>query len=471
VREIFFSDLLNCIGNFPVTPDDNFNIRYVRDRPDDLSQNEILFCRKEEDKLKLDSIKTHLPCAILVQEPGLERIEKKDRFTLVIVHDIEAAYWKFVKYYRSLFTLPVVGVTGTCGKSTTKEMLKHIFSETHVVQATKSSNNSNRLNLGYLLGIDDRTGVGIFEFGVMFEDDIINYSRYFEPTVGIITNISLDHLRFINTFDQYVKAKGRILEGLKYQGTLILNSDDENIRKIDLAPYQGKVIYYGQSEKANFRAVNIHYGINGMVFELYVNNEIHELFVPGYGEHNVYNALAAIAGANANGISVEAAGQIIRTFRPMDSHLQLHKGINGCLVIDDTFSSNPKSNEVALKVLNHLGQGRTKVAVLGRMSSMVGPMNTEKQEYQAIGQKVVALDIDYLLTNGPKACIIGQTALDEGMREDKVYLCDEPEEVVANLRNILDDTCIVLFKTCWGEDFSTILEKILVQSGRRPPII
>lgn len=462
MKKLLLGELLNVIGKYDLAPEDDFEIRSIQERVDGFKAGHVLFHRLKDEPLDINQMEQYLPCAIIIEKPGPESLTSNNQCTVVTVVDIDKAYWNFVDYYRSLFTIPVYGVSGTCGKSTTKEMLRHLFSPKYSVQATRSSSNSNRLNLEYLLGIDATTGVAVFEFGVMFADDIINYSRYFKPTVGIITNIELDHLRFINTFDDYIHAKGEMMRGLGYQGTLILNADDPNLQRIDWSPFRGTILYFGQSEQAHFKASAIQYGIKGMNFILHFENEVLNAFVPGYGEHNVYNALAAIAGAYVQGIGVEEALDRLKSFKHMASHLQLLKGLQGSTLIDDTFSSNPKSNEVALEVLAHLGKGKTKIAVMGRMSSMVGPLEIEKRVYKTIGKTVVAQNIDYLLTLGARACIIGQSAIDEGMSEERIFFCDDSDEVLHVLNSLVDSNCFVLFKTCWGEDFSHILSAMII---------
>ncbi|MHC1681813.1 MAG: Mur ligase family protein [Clostridiaceae bacterium] len=461
MKVLYLKDILNVIGDFHLSNVDNIKIKNVVDDSDDLESNTLLFHLRSSRSLDFDSFKKYHSYVIVVENTSKNSIEIKDDFIIVNVSDVRKAYWKFIKYYRDLFDIDVYAITGTCGKTTTKEMLSHILSEDHKVQATIRSKNANRFNLGYLTGIDDETDVAVFELGVSYyPGDLSGCCRYFSPTIGIITTIGIDHIKRCGSVENYIKAKGEMLEGLSYKGTLILNADDNNIKKIDLTPYKGRIIYFGKSANADFRIISTSYGKNGMDFVLRHDDIDYDIFVPGYGEHNVYNATAAITGAYIQGIRIKKSAKRLKSFKHIESHTQLFEGIKGCTIIDDTWSSNPLSVEMALDVLKNLGKRKNKIAVIGQMD-LLGP-ETES-EHKRIGKVVVEKGVDFLILRGDIAKIIGESALEHGMKNRDIIFCKDSEDVVDILKNIVDEDSIVLVKTAWYDDSTDLLKDIIIK--------
>src|SRR5699024_2624925 len=141
--------------------------------------------------------------------------------------------------------------------------------------------------------------------------------------------------------------------------------DDSNTKKVPLHSFKGKILYFGVSEKSHFRASNIRFINRGMKFQIHFSNKTYDAFIPGYVEHQVYNALAAIAAVNEMGMDVEEAISRIATYKNMTRHLEFSNGIGGSTIIDDTWTNNPTSVEAALKVLDSIGQGKKIILVLG----------------------------------------------------------------------------------------------------------
>lgn len=368
--------------------------------------------------------------------------------SVVLVNHNEEAYWRFVSFYRSMFSIPVIGITGTCGKTTTKEMIKAILEPDYRLQATVLSNNGLSLNLSYLLGCEADTQAAVFEMGVAYPGNLLNSCRHFEPNIGLITNIGVDHLFGCKTLEAYIAAKAEILAGLRFEGRLIINADDSNIQKIDLSHYRGEVIGYGRSAGAQFKITDSYYGENGMYFGLlYQGKEYSNLFVPAYGLHNVYNAAAAIAAVQAAGLSdiAAAAGQL-KAFRPVDRHLEFFTGLKGATVIDDTWSANPTSVEAALAVLVSLAgcpnKTRKTVAVLGSMELLGGQAD---EEYRKLGDKIAAMNMDVLVTVGGPASAIANQVL-AATRRVSVYICQTVREATAVLAAIAEPETMILVK-------------------------
>jgi UDP-N-acetylmuramoyl-tripeptide--D-alanyl-D-alanine ligase len=401
----------------------------------------------------------YFPCAIVTDRPEFFS-GFSDNGVIIRVADIEAAYWKFIDYYRNLFQIPVIGVTGTCGKTTTKEMIKHILTGTYRVNATYKSYNALFRNFGYLLEINDDTQAAVFEMGVAFAGDLTTSCRYFKPQVGIITNIGVDHLHAFGAVDAYIKAKSEILKGLDEQGTLILNADDENTHKIDLQPFRGKILYFGSGGGAHYQIRNITWRNGVIQWTLQYADQTYHFSVPGYGCFNVSNATAAIAAAHAVGMDIGEAGARLASFQNVERHLEFNRGIQGSTIIDDTWSTNPTSVEAALKLLKSMSHGKTAIAVLGKMS-LLG-RQSGKYHYQT-GAKAAELGIDRLIVIGPGADQIGRGALEKGMDPKNVYFCKDSAETLEVLQPLLNPTSLALVKTSMLASYKDLINKIIIQ--------
>ncbi|WP_191991744.1 Mur ligase family protein [Bacillus aerolatus] len=359
------------------------------------------------------------------------------------------AFFKFTSYYRHLFNIPVVAVTGTCGKTTTKEMLKHILQKDFTVQATISNKNAGCYNLPYLTGINEETDAAIFETAVSERGDMMEACKYFFPTIGIITMIDVDHTDKFRLFQDYVAEKEKIMEGLNNKGTLIINIDDPHIMSMDFSKYKGEIVTFGKSKFAHLRIENIAFTENSMHFKIKYNNQLYDGIVPGLGEHNVYNAVASIAAALEIGMNMNTAIKRVASFHHLNSHFQIIEGKNQVTVIDDTWKSNPASLKNGLLAFKELAMpSQRKIAILGRMAALG---KYAEEEYEKAGLLLKELGIDVLITKGFLAKDIAKAAINAGMDKKNVYHFSEAEEMINFLDSFLQPTDLLYFKTA-GND-------------------
>ncbi|MDD4698990.1 MAG: UDP-N-acetylmuramoyl-tripeptide--D-alanyl-D-alanine ligase [Oscillospiraceae bacterium] len=399
------------------------------------------------------------PCVVVTDKP--ESFDMlAENVTVVQVSDLEIAYWKFINFYRSLFNIPIIGVTGTCGKTTTKEMIVRILSADYNVDSTYKSLNASFRHFGYLLDMNDNSQVGVFEMGVAAPGDLKGCCRYFKPQIGVITNIGIDHLQAFDSIDSYIKAKGEFVEGLDYKGILILNADDANIEKIDLSKYKGKIIYFGFSEKSNYKISNFVHVKHGLQFTMQHEDETVEFFIHDHAEFNVYNAAAAITATHVLGIAFEQSKDRLASFQNVEKHFEFNKGINDSIIIDDTWSTNPTSTEMALKLLKKLSIERKTIAALGKMS-LLGDQSPKY--HKQIGKLVASLGIDELIIIGNGANDIGLGALQNGMNQDNIHFCKDSDETCEVLKRVLDDNSIALIKTSMMASYDDLINKIIIK--------
>ncbi|MEH7114225.1 UDP-N-acetylmuramoyl-tripeptide--D-alanyl-D-alanine ligase [Neobacillus niacini] len=404
-------------------------------------RNVLIFIQKKF-KFDLNYIKSRLPCAIVIDD-FYDNLTSIQGLTVIKVTNVKSALWKFVHYYRQLFTIPVVAITGTCGKTTTKEMIAHILRGNKIVQSTVSSANSRLAHLHYLIGINEHTDAAVFETAVGMPGDVRNACRYFKPTIGIITNIGACHLNACKTIDAYVKAKGEMVDGLSDGGVLILNADDEKTKSISLVNFKGKIVYFGIKNSADFRAIDIQYSEGGMSFTLKCKHGTYPMFIPGYGDHQVANALAALAAVNEIGITMNQAAKRLQSFKNLGRHLEIVTGYNGATIIDDTWNFNTTSLEAGMKVLNHVANGKQRVALFTDMASL-GDYSI--QLHKEAGEIVNKYGVDTIITVGNRAKEMANYALELGLN-CTVHSFTDYNQVHTLLKEILDENSTILIKS------------------------
>lgn len=435
IRQILKGELLSGAENWYVK-----HVIYYN-RHDLVAPNTLLFVSKS-DKINWNELNVKAPVVIISDKQEDELRHALPQTTVIQVRSVLQAYWTFIEYYRNLFDIPVVAITGTCGKTTTKEMLKHILSKEMPVQTSFSSKNEPRQSLPYLLGINSNTKAAVFELGLGNSGNIKHQCKIYQPTIGIITNIGVHHLDGCKDLAGYIKAKAEILEGIRTGGTLIINADDANTKKISLTTFQGKLVTFSIKDKADVYATKLQFAANGMRFQVHIDNKTYQAYVPGFGEHQVYNVLAAIATVREMGLSVQKAILHLRAFKQMERHLQLSKGIGGSTIIDDTWTNNPTSVEAALKVLHSIGKGKKLIVVLGDIKRLG---RFEKKYHRDIGSLVATYPINTVVTVGTRAEDIAKQAIADGTKAE-VHAFKDIQGVLKLLEPKLDARTILLIK-------------------------
>jgi UDP-N-acetylmuramoyl-tripeptide--D-alanyl-D-alanine ligase len=465
MKWLYLNEIVAQIGGSLVQGTGNPLIKNVVTKRYKVDNHTLLIDLYTKRKIRSKLFQKYKPIVVVTEKPQ-DFNHLGDDVIVIKVEDVDEAYWKFIDYYRSLFDIPIIGVTGTCGKTTTKEMIKHILEKRYKVQATYKSFNGGHRNHRYLLGIDETTGAAVIEMGVDSPGDITFYIKYFRPQIRILLNIDVYHLVGCKTPERYLEAKAEILHDLDpVNGTLILNADDENIKKIDVSKFRNIILYFGFSDECDFQATDVAYDRGGMRFTLRHQNQTYPVFVPGYGKHNVYNALAAIAAVWSAGVDIKEACERLASFSQVIEHLEFHSGLGGCTVIDDTWNVTPLSMANALQVMKEVAGSKTKIALLGYMPQL-GDGEYARQEYAKMGEKVIETQVDFLIVVGDEAKEIGRKALELGMDPSKVYFSNSGTEIYEILHPLLNEEAIVLLKiphrVMVQDSFKELKAKIIV---------
>jgi UDP-N-acetylmuramoyl-tripeptide--D-alanyl-D-alanine ligase len=375
---------------------------------------------------------------------------------LVKVSDTLQALQNLAKEALSEKKIKMVGITGSIGKTTTKEFTSSLLSLCY--QVLKSEGNYNNL-IGLplsILKLEDKHEVAVMEMGMSTPGEIGRLTQIAPPDLAVITNIKPVHLEFFNGVEEIASAKKEILEGLKPDGTAILNGDDPLVRKIS-KDFCGKKLFFGLSEDCHIRAQNIKSnGIEGITFELIYRGQKEKTFIPFFYTSFLYNFLAASAVALSLAVPLEKLLGQTKALKPLPKRGTMCQVEKDILLIDDSYNSNPAALESVLTDLARLPFSR-KVAVLGDM------LELGKQEaafHIRAGKQVKNLGWDMLITVGPLARHMAEGALKAGMKKEQVVCFEDSEKASEKIKALLKPGDLVLVKGSRGMKTERIVERL-----------
>lgn len=455
MKKLQLEEVLPHINGTIVKEGSSTSFEKVITRKKQLKEEMLFFC--VDRNLKKRNTEGPLPPCVVVTDRVKDVKVLPGEATIVEVEDIKEAYQQFLCFYRSTLSFPVLAITGTYGKTTTKEMIKHILTEDYNVKATKGNYNLFRSNSSVLANVEEDTNFGIFEFGVGRKGHLEKCCRCFGPFSAVITGIGADHIERYGNQHKYMEEKAKILYGVGKNQVVILNSDCMYSRKISRTQTDKKILWFGIKEEADYKAHDVKYTKSGMEFLLTHGTYSIPVHLPVFGFHNVSNALAAIAATHANGFNLEQAAKRLRTFKPLRRHLEITSGINGSTLIDDSWNTNTGSVKAALEVLDHISEKKKTIAVLGRISELGCE---EEIEHKKIGRMVFKYQPTRLITIGDTASIIAKEAVQSGMPPENISTCDDSEEALQLLSSIADTHSVILIKTSMRDSFKPFIRAL-----------
>ena len=351
------------------------------------------------------------------------------------------ALQRLAAFWRRQHDVRVIGITGSVGKTTTKELTAAVLARRYVTLKSEASyNNETGLPLT-LLRLTDRHERAVLEMGMYDVGEIADLARSAQPQVGVVTIVRPVHLARAKTLERIVAAKTELVEALPpaLEGTAILNYDDERVRAMARAT-QASVFYYGLAPQADLWADEIEgLGLDGVRFRLHYHGEVLHVKVPLLGRHSVHTALRATAVGLVEGLYWQ---EIIEGLRGSSAQVRLVAvpGPTGSTILDDTYNASPASTMAALNLLEEL-DGR-KIAVLGDMLELG---EFEREGHERVGFRVLEV-ADVLITVGRLAQTIGETAVRWGMPENDVHTVENNADAIALLEKIVDSDDVILVK-------------------------
>ena len=400
-------------------------------------------------------------CAVIAQRPV-------EGAKCVIVDSTHKALLQLAHYYRMKFDIPLVAVTGSVGKTTTKDMIACVAAQKYNTLKTQGNHN-NEIGLPLtLLDISHSTQAAVIEMGMNHFGEISRLSMCARPDCAVITNIGVSHIENLGTQENILKAKLEILDGADYGAPLILNKDDKLLSSAEIHG-ERRIIYYSVKKKdCDVYASNISAADGRISFTINYDGKKYPAQLNCLGEHNVKNALAAFCAGIVLDIPPEDILRGIASFSPEGMRQNIRKCGEKTFIMD-CYNAAPDSMRAAFSLLaqTQTADGGRKFCVLGDMLELG---KNAKNYHRTVGEYAVSSDADYLLCFGENSAYYIEGAVKKGFPRENCVHFDSRGEMTEYLRDSLRDGDAVLFKGSRGmklEEVANALEQAYAYSGNR----
>ena len=373
--------------------------------------------------------------------------------TIVLVPSVEDALVEIAKVKRSLYDIPVVAITGSVGKTSTKDVIAEVMAQKFNVQKTQGNKN-NRLGVPLtIMSLRDHDAL-VIEMGMNHLGEIHELTNIAKPSLSVISNIGTSHIGNLGSRENILKAKLEILDGMTNK-KVIINNDNDMLHKWNLEDETAEKITFGVHEKSKYVASKIKMTEKSNEFCVELNSNEYEFTTQKPGEVFILNALSAIAVGMEYDIPIDKMQKAIANAEITKNRLDIEK-VNDILLIKDYYNASFESIKPSLEYLANLDRGR-KIAVLGDIKE-VGSFS--KEIHEKVGKEVAKNKIDMLVTVGEEAKNIAKMAVEEGMNAKNVYSCDLNEQAIKILNNMLVQGDTVLLKASNSMKFGEIYDGI-----------
>lgn len=384
--------------------------------------------------------------------------EFKDK-VIIKVDDTLTAFHDIARYYRKMFGIPFIAITGSVGKTTTKNMIAEVLAKKYnVLKTYENYNNHVGLPLT-VLSLNKEHDIGVVEMGMSGFGEIKRLVSIVEPEITVITNIGMAHIEKLGSRQNILKAKMEIFDKMQMDGLAVLNADDSLLWELrELLPF--KKAYFGiYNEESDFKASDISYcGISGhSTFNIKINHNIYKVKIPILGEHGIYNALVSIILGLHYGVEPEEIIKALAEYKTGSMRSDIIKTPSGITLIEDCYNASPASMYSAIRVLNKVESQGRKIAILGDMLELG---EWSEQTHREVGEFVASNNIEYLITVGKNSKNISLAAKENGMSSSDVFSFDTNEEVVEFISEFLCCGDTVLVKGSRGMNMEKISEYI-----------
>ena len=360
---------------------------------------------------------------------------------------------QIASYYRNKMSLPIIGVTGSVGKTTTREMIAHVLKGKYKVFETIGNQNSQvgvPLTLDHLTSEDE---IGVLEMGMSEKGQITTLGSIIHPNVGVVTNVGVSHIEMMGSRDNICIEKLDIQNGLPEDGVLFLNGDNDMIRKhIDYVkkPYE----FYGFADDCTYRAEKIREKNGQTLFEFHYGNMKENITLNVLGKHNVSNALAAIAIGLRYDVPMDAIKTQLSTFSGQRQNI-VH--VNDYTLIDDAYNASPDSMKASLSILSDFKTRGRKIAVLSDMLEL-GPDSPEY--HKEVGRFIATTKVTDLFITGE----LSKNYIEEAWKENPslhTRTFSSNDELIAFLETYLKKNDVVLIKGSNGMNLKEVSKALM----------
>lgn len=370
---------------------------------------------------------------------------------VVLVEDCREALQKAAAHYRAGFSIPVVGITGSVGKTSAKEMIAQALSGKFHVHKTAGNQNSQVGVPMTVCGLQKSHDAAVVEMGVSMPGEMARIAEVVKPTHAVVTNIGVSHIEYMKTRENIMAEKLHIADYLPADGLLFVNGDDDLLSTLR-GKYPHRVVTFGMGPECDWRGLEFKQTEKGTFFTCESREGRTEVFVPAVGVHNVRNALASMAVARALGATTEEAVRAIAAYKAPAMRQQILEA-GGLTVIDDSYNASPDSMRGALEILTSLKKPGRTFAVLADM--------LELGDYAAkghfeVGEYAAERNVDFVVGIGPLS-----KEIVAGYGRNSSAWFSEKEEAIAFLRETLHEGDAVLVKGSRGMKTDEIVSSLL----------
>ncbi|WP_409252618.1 UDP-N-acetylmuramoyl-tripeptide--D-alanyl-D-alanine ligase [Bacillus sp. SCS-153A] len=374
---------------------------------------------------------------------------------IIIVDNSLEALQNLATAYRHELGIKVVGITGSNGKTTTKDMVANLLSLKYKVQKTQGNFNSHIGLPLTILALEKGTEVAVLEMGMSGFGEIEQLSNIALPDAAIITNIGESHLQDLGSREGIAKAKMEIISGLKKDGLFVYYGEEPLLKERIDENWKFKVETFGKGPDNTLYPLDVKTTDSGSIFTVNAEPDT-EIMLPVLGEHNVMNALASMLIANELGVDYKEMPEAFQQLKLTQMRMELMEGKRGEKILNDAYNASPTSMRAAINLLSGLQGYSKKILVAGDMLEL-GP-NEETYHYE-VGQEVQKGKIDLVFTYGNLAEQTARGAA-ENIGEENVFSYDDKQQLTEKLESILDGDEIILFKASRGMKLEEIIEQL-----------
>ena len=398
------------------------------------------------NKFVNDALKKGSTVAIIDEE---EYLDKNLEGTIIKVEDTKMALLNLAKKYRQKLGIKVIGVTGSTGKTSTKDIVAALLSEKYKVFKTKGNFN-NEIGLPLMIfSMDKSYDIAILEMGMSNSLEIHRLAESATPDIALITNVGISHIENLKTRENILKAKMEITDFFNKENVLILNNDNDMLKTVENKDY--KIIRTSIEDRCDISATDIKLTEGDSTFKIEFNNKIKEFKMPLPGKHNIQNCLLGIGAALELGLSIEEMERGLKNLEATSMRLEVIKKDNLTLV-NDCYNASPDSIKSSIETLKNI-DGKRKVAILGTMRELG---NHSYEAHKEVGVFAKENGIELLLVTGEYS-----DGYIDGFYGENSINYKTKEELINDLSNKLRKQDVVLVKASRGMKFEDISNKIL----------
>lgn len=382
---------------------------------------------------------------------------------IILVENTQEALEEMAKYVRKISGYEVVAITGSIGKTVTREIIRSVLKQKFKVGcAPENYNNEIGVPLT-ILSYNDDIQILILELAMRGLNQIARLTKICKPKIGIMTLINNTHIELLGSVENIVKAKSELIKAIPEDGVTILCRDDKWYTLFSSIS-NSKVVNYGLGNDSQVSAKDII--LDEMAkprFKLCFKNKQVDISLPITGDQYVLNSLAAAAVGISYGMDLNQIKKGLESVKSFKMRMQIEEGKKNILLINDSYNANSTSMKAAIKILSYLKKRRKgrSIAILGDMLEL-GKFS--EISHMDIGKFIVKQNVDLLLTRGENAKIISQTALSKGMSKDQIYQFSSNEEIKENILNLIKPKDIVLVKASRAMVFDEIADFLTVNN-------